>query len=97
MDGIKTSGQLVPKYVVANKQGEKYSVKTVIDMLGEIMKVAAFIYYWTWFVWPFAFVFGFAHGINKLIQNKKIYNKGLIVASIALLFILAGVVYPSFQ
>ena len=69
----------------------------MIDLLGEVMKILAYVYYYTWFVWPFAFVFGFAHGINELIQTKKVYNKGLIVASIALLLILAGVVYPSFQ
>ena len=66
-------------------------------MLGEVMKILAYVYYYTWFVWPFAFVFGLVHGINELIQTKKVYNKGLIVASIALLLILAGVVYPNFQ
>lgn len=65
-------------------------------MLGEMM-IFAYIYYYTWFVWPVAFVFGFPHGISELIQTKKVYNKGLIIASIALLLILAGIVYPSFQ
>lgn len=66
-------------------------------MLGEVMKILAYIYYFIWFVCPFAFVFGMAYGIKELIQNAKIYNKGLVVASIALLLILAGIVYPSFQ
>ncbi|MBR5316834.1 MAG: hypothetical protein IKU39_02965 [Lachnospiraceae bacterium] len=65
-------------------------------MLGEVMKIFAYVYYFTWFVWPFVLVFGLAHGIKELLQNQNTYKKGLIVASIALLIILAGVVYPSF-
>ena len=65
-------------------------------MLGEVMKIFAYLYYFTWLVWPAAFVFGFAHGVRELIQNNKVCNKGLIIASIALLLILAGVVYPNF-
>ncbi len=60
------------------------------------MKIFAYVYYFTWFIWPVAFVFGLARGIKELIQTKKEYNKGLIVASLALFLILAGVVYPSF-
>lgn len=65
-------------------------------MLGEVMMIFAYVYYFIWLICPFAFVFGLAHGIRELIQNNKVYNKGLIIASIALLLILAGVVYPSF-
>lgn len=71
--------------------------RSVIDLLGEVMKILAYIYYFIWFVCPFAFVFGMAYGIKELIKNGKVYNKGLVVASIALLLILAGIVYPSFQ
>ena len=65
-------------------------------MLGEVMKVLAYLYYFTWFVWPFVLIFGLAYGMKGLIQNQKTYIKGLIAASIALLIILAGVVYPNF-
>ena len=58
------------------------------------MKIFAYVYYFIWFVCPFAFVFGLAYGIKDLIQNNKVYSKGLLVASIALLLILAGIVYP---
>lgn len=68
----------------------------MIDLLGEVMEIFAYVYYFIWFICPFAFVFGLAHGIRALIQNNKVYNKGLIIASIALLLILAGVVYSSF-
>ena len=65
-------------------------------MLGEVMKVLAYLYYFTWFVWPFVLIFGLAHGIKELLHNENLYNKGLIAAAIALLIILAGVVYPNF-
>lgn len=65
-------------------------------MLGEVMKVLAYIYYFTWFVWPFVLVFGLAHGMKELLQNQKANSIGLIAASLALLLILAGVVYPNF-
>ena len=65
-------------------------------MLGEMMKVLAYIYYFTWFVWPFVLIFGLAYGIKELLQNQKAYNIGLMSASIALLLILAGIVYPNF-
>ena len=69
----------------------------MIELLGEVMKTFAYVYYFMWFICPFAFVFGLAYGVKELMQNNKVYNKGLIIASIALLLILAGVVYPSFQ
>ena len=65
-------------------------------MLGEVMKIFAYVFYFTWFVWPFVLVFGLAYGMKELIQNQKTYIKGLIAASKALLIILAGVVYPNF-
>lgn len=65
-------------------------------MLVEAMKILAYVYYFIWFICPFAFVFGLAYGIKELIQNNRVYNEGLIIASIALLLILAGVVYPIF-
>jgi len=66
-------------------------------MLDEVMKFLAYGYYFTWFVWPFAFVFGLAYGIKDLIQTKKTFNSWLLIASIALLLILAGAIYPNFQ
>ena len=66
----------------------------MIGLLGAVMMIFAYVYYFTWFVCPFAFVFGLAYGIKDLIQNNKVYSKGLLIASIALLLILAGIVYP---
>lgn len=65
-------------------------------MYDEVIYVFAYVYCIAWFIWPVAFVFGLAHGINELMQNNKVYNKGLIVASIALTLILAGLLYSSF-
>ena len=58
-----------------------------------MIKYIAYIFYWTWFIWPIAFVYGFAYGIKETIETKNIDSKGFVVATISLLMILAGVVY----
>ena len=58
-----------------------------------MMELLSYVYYGTWFVWPFVFVFGLAHGIRRVIETKKECNKALIVASVALMMILAGVIF----
>ena len=63
-------------------------------MMFTLIQVMANFYYFTWFIWPIAFVFGLAHGIKALIEKKGICNAGLVIASISLLFILAGLMYP---
>ena len=70
-------------------------------MLIQVMNVMATIYYWTWFIWPFTFVFGLAKGIKRLMQPNLVepsdaFNGDLIKASISLLFIIAGIVSPNF-
>lgn len=59
------------------------------------MNIIANIYYMTWFVWPVLFIFGLAHGIKSLIKNEEVCNIGLVSASVALVFILAGLMYVS--
>ena len=63
-------------------------------MMFTLIQVMANFYYFTWFIWPIVFVFGLAHGIKALIETKKMCNVGLMIATIALLFILAGLMYP---
>ena len=66
-------------------------------MLLKLMELAGFVYYYTWFVWPFAFVFALGNGIKEVIETKKVYNKGFIGAGVALLFILAGIALPDLR
>lgn len=60
------------------------------------MKILAMIYYYTWFIWPFVFVFGLAMGIYLAIKEELSSVKWLVAASIALLLILGGLMYPDF-
>jgi predicted transporter len=61
------------------------------------MNKMALFYYWTWFVWPFLFVFSFAFGIAEAVRGENTAAKNLLVAAVSLLLILAGVLYPALQ
>lgn len=61
------------------------------------MRIIWHFYIWTWFIWPFVFVFSFSYGLSRMIVNKD--NSGkvlLLISSISLLIILAGIVAPGF-
>ncbi len=49
-------------------------------------------YLWTWFIWPFVFVFGLAFGIADLVKDEHSGAKGLIWAGIALLIMTGAMV-----
>ncbi|WP_027626152.1 hypothetical protein [Clostridium lundense] len=67
-------------------------------MFIELMKGIGIFYYWTWFLWPFIFVFALVHAISSMIKDEKASSKNSsIVASISLLIILAGIVSPAFN
>ena len=61
-----------------------------------VIQILATIFYVTWILWPFAFVFGLAHGIKSLLNSEKLWNAGLVIAAISLVFMLAGLLYPCF-
>ena len=65
-------------------------------MLINVMKWIGILYYWTWFVWPFVFVFSLGLGIADQVKNEKPSHKGLILAAVSLLIILAGLTTPAF-
>ncbi len=66
-------------------------------MLIEFMKMVALFYYWTWFIWPFVFVFSFSHGIADIIKNENSSRINLIMAAVSLVIILAGIIAPIFS
>lgn len=49
---------------------------------------------WTWFVWPFVFVFCFGYGIAGLVKGTKRPQIFLLVAAAALLIMLCGLLGP---
>ncbi|MDN4606261.1 hypothetical protein [Sporosarcina highlanderae] len=62
-----------------------------------LMQGLAFFYYWTWFIWPFVFVFSLVYAIASLVKDDKASTKPIIVASISLLIILSGLTAPHFN
>jgi len=59
-------------------------------MFFTLMKGMGILYFWTWFIWPYLFVFSFAFGISALIKGEKTAQKHLLVSSFSLLIILSG-------
>lgn len=66
-------------------------------MLISLMQGIGIFYYWTWFIWPFVFVFSLVYTMSSLVKDEKTSMKPAIVASISLLIILAGVTSPTFS
>ena len=66
-------------------------------MLISLMQGIGIFYYWTWFIWPFVFVFSLVYAISSLVKDDKTSMKPAIFASISLLIILAGVTSPTFS
>lgn len=60
-------------------------------MLFGVMEVLAIVYYWTWYIWPFAFAISFA----ALIKTEENSPGLLLLAGFSLLIILAGLTYPN--
>lgn len=68
-------------------------------MLIGLMEVIGFFYYWTWFIWPFVFVFSFSAGLAKIIKDDE-NSRPLLdisIAGISLLIILSGIISPLFN
>ncbi|MFC0558410.1 hypothetical protein [Halalkalibacter alkalisediminis] len=66
-------------------------------MLIGLMQGIGIFYYWTWFVWPFVFIFSLVYAISSLVKDDTASIKPAIVASISLLIILAGITAPNFN
>lgn len=61
-------------------------------MLLKIMSYIAYIYAFSWFIWPFVFVYFLASGIAEKIAGKKESDKTLLWAGVALLFITSAII-----
>jgi len=57
----------------------------------ELMKGVGIFYYWTWFLWPFIFVFSFIDAISEAVKDEDPSEKSTIIAAVSLLIILAGI------
>lgn len=57
-------------------------------MLTIIMQIFSF----TWFIWPFVFVFSLAWGIVDWIKDENCSAKPLLLAGFALMIMLGGII-----
>ncbi|MFJ7367921.1 hypothetical protein ACIQVU_00515 [Lysinibacillus sp. NPDC098008] len=62
-------------------------------LISSIQNISV-LYYWTWFIWPFVFIFSLIYAINSVVKDEKTSIKPVIIASISLLVILAGITGP---
>ncbi|GAE25732.1 hypothetical protein JCM9140_1740 [Halalkalibacter wakoensis JCM 9140] len=60
-------------------------------MLIGLMQGIGGLYYWTWFIWPFVFVFSLVYSISSIVKDEEASIKPVLVASVSLLIILAGI------
>ncbi|QSX06675.1 hypothetical protein JYG23_04260 [Sedimentibacter sp. zth1] len=65
-------------------------------MYAKIFEIIGNIYIVAWFVWPFVFVFSFVDGLVKSLKNGKLATKELVIASISMTVIIAGLFLPYF-
>ena len=65
-------------------------------MLMGVMQGVSIFYYYTWFIWPFVFIFSLTNAISTAIKEEKPSISSIFSASISLLIILAGMVGPRF-
>ncbi|WP_315122431.1 hypothetical protein [uncultured Clostridium sp.] len=62
-------------------------------MLGELLRGIGIFYYWTWFIWPFAFVASFINAITSAVKKEN-STGSIVVAGVLLLIILSGITLP---
>ncbi len=56
-----------------------------------LMQGIGVLYYWTWFIWPFVFVWSLTNAIATAVKEGEANLGSLVYASISLIIILAGI------
>lgn len=65
-------------------------------LIGLLQNIAIF-YYWTWFIWPFVFIFSLVYAITSLVKDDAATMKPILIASVSLLIIVAGITGPALE
>ncbi|QHJ70961.1 hypothetical protein [Planococcus halotolerans] len=65
-------------------------------LIGLLQNIAIF-YYWTWFIWPFVFIFSLVYAITSLVKDDAASMKPILIASVSLLIIVAGITGPALK
>lgn len=59
-------------------------------MLITAINTIGLVFYWTWFIWPFIFIYSLVSAFKNVI-NKEPTTVNVVISSIALLVIIAGI------
>ena len=60
-------------------------------MFIEVLNIIGVIYLWTWFIWPFIFIYSLVNAFKNVI-NKEKPTSNIVISSISLLVITSGVI-----
>lgn len=60
-------------------------------MLFGLLNWIGILFLWTWFIWPFVFVFSLVYAIASLVKDEKASMVPAFFASVSLLIIVAGI------
>lgn len=94
MSSSSNTGYICAKRVY-NISAELYGA--IIYLGGILMAfefmILEYLYFWTWYLWPFVFTFSLAKGIALRIKDEeaKASKISLIIAGFSFLVILAGI------
>lgn len=67
------------------------------EMLIGLREGIGTLYYWTWPIWPFIFVYSFTNGLVTATKNEKVSVNYFWASAISLLIILTGITSPDFH
>lgn len=61
-------------------------------MLINVLNGLAIFFYWTWFVWPFVFVFSLVYAIASFVKDERASTIPVFIAGLSLLIMLSPIV-----
>ncbi|GAA0824859.1 hypothetical protein [Clostridium tertium] len=59
-------------------------------MFITVLNTIGLVFYWTWFIWPFTFIYSLVNAFKNVI-NKECPTLNIVISSISLLVIIAGI------
>ena len=83
----------MPRLLIGGLRGGVFVFERRKEMfIGSfVMSACSVIFDLSWFIWPFVFVFSLAWGIRDWIQDENCSAKPLLLAGLALMIMLGGV------
>jgi len=61
-------------------------------MLIDLLNGLALFFYWTWFIWPFVFVFSLVYSIASFVKDDRASSIPVFIAGFSLLVMLSPMI-----